>query len=175
METMMARRGEKFDRGAREHFVKVLGETASPTRAAAATGISRTWAYAAREGDLDFRVAWDKAVELAMERLLEESYRRAVDGVEEPVVQGGKVVWVRDPDTGEERPFSMTRYSDRLMEVLLKFRYPDQMADRLRADVKVDGLGLAPEALLRMTPDERRTLIALLTKYRDANDGSADR
>ena len=54
-------------------------------------------------GNLEFRVAWDKAVELAMERLLEESYRRAVDGVEEPVVQGGKVVWVRDPDTGEER------------------------------------------------------------------------
>ena len=25
-----------------------------------------------------------------MERLIEESYRRAVDGVEEPVVQGGK-------------------------------------------------------------------------------------
>lgn len=68
----------------------------------------------------------------------------------------------------------MTRYSDRLMEVLLKFRYPDQMADRLRADVRVDGLGLAPEALLRMTPVERRTLITLLTKYRGASDGSAD-
>jgi hypothetical protein len=48
-----------------------------------------------------------------MERPLEESYRWAVDGVEEPAVQGGKVVSVRDPDTGEERPFSMTRYSDR--------------------------------------------------------------
>jgi hypothetical protein len=110
-----------------------------------------------------------------MERLLEESYRRAVDGVGEPVVQGGRVVSVCDPDTGEERPFSVTRYSDRLMEVLLKFRYPDQMADRLRADVKVDGLGLAPEALLRMTASERRTLIELLTKYRNASDGPADR
>jgi hypothetical protein len=159
----------------REFAAAVLGETASPTRAAAAVGVSRTWAYAARDKHLDFRVAWDKAVELAMERLLEESYRRAVDGVEEPVVQGGRVVSVRDPDSGEERPFSVTRYSDRLMEVLLKFRYPDQMADRLRADVKVDGLGLSPEALLRMTPGERRTLIALLTKYRDASDGSADR
>jgi hypothetical protein len=69
----------------------------------------------------------------------------------------------------------VTRYSDRLMEVLLKFRYPEQMADRLRADVKVDGLGLAPEALLRMSPSERRTLVALLTKYRDASDGPDDR
>jgi hypothetical protein len=169
---MATRRREKFDRRAREHFLAVLGETASPTRAAAAVGVSRTWAYAAREKDLEFRVAWDQAVDLAMERLLEESYRRAVDGVEEPVVQGGRVVSVLDPGTGEERPFSVTRYSDRLMEVLLKFRYPDQMADRLRADVKVDGLGLAPEALLRMSPSERRTLIALLTKYRDASGGS---
>jgi hypothetical protein len=162
----MARRREKFDRSAREHFLAVLGQTASPTRAAAAVGVSRTWAYAARERDFEFKIAWDEAVDLAMERLLEESYRRAVDGVEEPVVQGGRVVSVRDPETGEERPFSVIRYSDRLMEVLLKFRYPDQMADRLRADVRVDGLGLAPEALLRMTPSERRTLIALLTKYR---------
>jgi hypothetical protein len=98
-----------------------------------------------------------------------------VDGVEEPVVQGGRVVWMRDPDTAEDRPFSVTRYSDRLMEVMLKFRYPEKMADRLRADVKVDGLGLAPEALLRMSPGERRTLIELLTKYRNAGDGPADR
>lgn len=91
------------------------------------------------------------------------------------MVPGGKVVWVRDPETGEDRPFSVTRYSDRLMEVMLKFRYPEKMADRLRADVRVDGLGLAPEALLRMTQDERRALISLLTKYRHASDGSTDR
>jgi hypothetical protein len=58
---------------------------------------------------------------------------------------------------------------------MLKFRYPEKMADRLRADVKVDGLGLAPEALLRMSTSERRTLITLLTKYRGASDGPADR
>jgi hypothetical protein len=49
------------------------------------------------------------------------------------------------------------------------------MADRLRADVKVEGLGLAPAALLRMTPDERRTLISLLTKYREVTSGSDER
>jgi hypothetical protein len=53
----MARRREKFDRRAREHFLGVLGETASPTRAAAAVGVSRTWAYAARDKDLAFSVA----------------------------------------------------------------------------------------------------------------------
>jgi hypothetical protein len=164
-------RPPKFTKAARDHFLEVLRATASPTRAAAAVGVSRTCAYLARDRDLAFRVAWDEATELAMERLLEESYRRAVDGVEEPVIQGGKVVSIRDPETGEERPFSVMRYSDRLMEVMLKFRYPDRMAERLRADVKIDGLGLAPEMLLKMSATERRALIALLTKYRDAGNG----
>lgn len=164
-------RPPKFTKAAREHFLEVLRSTASPTRAAAAVGVSRTCAYLARDKDLEFRVAWDNAVELAMDRLLEESYRRAVDGVEEPVISGGRVVSVRDPETGEERPFSVTRHSDRLMEILLKFRYPDRLAERLRADVKIDGLGLAPEALLKMSATERRALIALLTKYRYAGNG----
>src|SRR5215468_9975070 len=100
--TEVSRRREKFDRAAREHFLAVLRETASPTRAAAAVGVSRTLAYGRRDADLGFRAAWDAAVDLAMERLLEEGYRRAVDGVEEPVVQGGRVVSVLDPETGEE-------------------------------------------------------------------------
>lgn len=161
-------RPPKFTKAARDHFLEVLRATASPTRAAAAAGVSRTCAYLARDRDLEFRVAWDAAVELAMDRLVEESFRRAVDGVEEPVVQGGHVVAVRDPSTGEERPLSVTRYSDRLLEIMLKWRYPEKFAERMRADVKVEGLGLAPEALLAMTPVERQALIALLTKYRDA-------
>src|SRR5712691_9209903 len=138
-------RPPKFTKAKRDAFLAVLCDTASPTRAAAAAGVSRTCAYMARDRDLEFKIAWNDAVEMALDRLLEEGYRRAVDGFEEPAVSGGRVVVIRDPDTGDERPLSVTRYSDRLLEVLLKFRYPDRLAERLRADVKVDGLGLAPE------------------------------
>ena len=70
---------------------------------------------------------------------------------------------VADPETGDERPLTVRKYSDRLMEVLLKWRYGDQMADRLR--VKVDSTGLDAEALLRMSADERKALTGLLSKY----------
>ena len=74
-----------------------------------------------------------------------------------------RVSTVADPETGDERPLTVRKYSDRLMEVLLKWRYGDQMADRLR--VKVDSTGLDAEALLRMSADERKALTGLLSKY----------
>jgi len=49
------------------------------------------------------------------------------------------------------------------LEVLLKFRYGDQMADRLR--VKVEDTGLSADALLQMPAEERAQLVALLSKY----------
>ena len=57
----------------------------------------------------------------------------------------------------------MRQHSDRLLEVLLKFRYGEQMADRLR--VKVDSSGLDSQALLSMSAEERAQLVALLSKY----------
>ena len=47
--------------------------------------------------------------------------------------------------------------------MLLKFRYGDQMADRLK--VKVDSSGLDAQALLSMSAEERAQLVALLSKY----------
>ena len=52
----------------------------------------------------------------------------------------------------------------RLLEVLLKFRYGDQMADRLK--VKVEDTGLDADALLRMPSEERKALTELLAKYK---------
>jgi len=52
----------------------------------------RTCLYVVREKDLEFRIAWNDSAEMATDRLLEESYRRIVDGVEEPVASGGRVV-----------------------------------------------------------------------------------
>lgn len=162
---------QKFNDKARDLFLEVLAETASPKRAAEAVGVSRTLAYEYRKQDDEFRARWDAAVEVAMERLLEESFRRAVEGVEEPVVHGGRLA-TRTADDGDEVPLTVRRYSDRLLEVLLKFRYPDAMADRLRADVSVGGsLGIDAPALLRMSPEERASLKSILTKYAGGSDG----
>lgn len=148
----------------REVFFQVLEDTCSPKQAAAAAGISRNTAFYHKANDHEFRSRWDKAVEVALDALLDEAYRRAALGYDEPVIHQGRVATVADPETGEERPLTVRKHSDRLLEVLLKFRYGDQMADRLR--VKVEDTGLDAEALLRMPSEERKALTELLAKYK---------
>lgn len=146
-------------------FLSVLEETASPKAAAAAAGVVRSTAFYHRRNDLEFAAAWEAAVEVALDALLEEAYRRSVIGHDEPLVHQGKLSTVTDPVTGEERVQTIRKYSDRLMEVLLKWRYP-QMADKL--SVKVESTGLDAQSLLAMPADERAQLVALLSKYNAA-------
>lgn len=152
-------------------FLNVLSDTCSPKAAAATCGISRSAAYYARDNDLEFRAEWDKCIETALDTVLEESYRRAVKGVEEPVVFQGRISTTLDAE-GKERPLTITKYSDRLLEVLMKWRYGDKLADRLR--VRVEDTGLSPEALLAMPSEERAQLVALLSKYVTARPEQED-
>ncbi len=154
---------KKFTPKLKALFLRVLEDTASPKQAAQACGISRGLAFEYRAKDPDFKLQWEQAVEVAMDALLDEAYRRAAIGVEEPVIYQGQVSTVVDKATGEERPLTVRKHSDRLLEVLLKFRYGDQMADRLR--VKVDSSGLDAQALLSMSTEERAQLVTLLSKY----------
>jgi hypothetical protein len=72
-----------------------------------------------------FAAGWGEAEERAADALEAEAWRRAVVGVQEPLVSGGKVV--RDDDG---QPIAIRRYSDALMITLLKARRPDRFKDR---------------------------------------------
>lgn len=156
----------------RETFLQALADTCSPKAAAAAAGVSKQTCYYHREKDIEFRQAWDKCVDLALDAVLGESYRRAVVGVDEPVIFQGQVSKEVGPD-GTERPLTITKYSDRLLEVLMKWRYGDQLADRLRVRVE-ESTGLSPEALLAMPSEERAQLVALLSKYASSRPAKED-
>ncbi|KCB21870.1 hypothetical protein ACLQ8Z_09710 [Bordetella hinzii] len=163
---------KKFTAKVQDKFIQVLEDTCSPKQAAQACGISRRLAFEYKQKDTAFRAKWEQAIEVALDALLDEAYRRAALGVDEPVIHGGKVATTIDPETGKEMPLTVHKHSDRLLEVLLKFRYGEQMADRLK--VKVDSSGLDAEALLRMPSAERAQLMALLSKYnanKDEEDG----
>jgi len=165
---------KKFTPEVQELFLQILEDTASPKEAAQVCGISRRLAFEYKQNDLEFRRRWERAIEVAMDALLDEAYRRSCIGVEEPVIYQGQLSMSRDAATGEERPLTVRKHSDRLLEVLLKFRYGDQMADRLR--VKVEDTGLDVEALFRMPSEERAQLTVLLAKYqaskvKEENDG----
>ena len=99
----------------REVFFQVLEDTCSPKQAAAAAGISRNTAFYHKANDHEFRSRWDKAVEVALDALLDEAYRRAALGYDEPVIHQGRVATVADPETGEERPLTGTRSASRWM------------------------------------------------------------
>lgn len=163
---------KKFTPEVQELFLQILEDTASPKQAAQVCGISRRLAFEYKTKDLEFRRRWEQAIDVAMDALLDEAYRRACIGVEEPVIYQGQLSMTKDAATGEDRPLTVRKHSDRLLEVMLKFRYGDQLADRLR--VKVEDTGLSADALLRMPANERAQLVALLSKYNAAKPREED-
>jgi hypothetical protein len=103
----------------REHFVTQLYEHGNVTLAARSIGLSRQALYQAREGDPEFAAAWEDAVESYADLLEAECDRRAVLGVQRPVLYRGEVV---DVDYRE--------YSDSLLMFRLKALRPEKYRER---------------------------------------------
>lgn len=82
------------------------------SRAARAVDRSRMGAYKARDVDAQFAEDWDEALLEATDGLHYECYRRAVEGVPEPVFYQG------------DECGTITRYSDSLLMSLLKAHDP---------------------------------------------------
>lgn len=137
-------------------FLDALTDTGNVSGSARAVGISSTTVYALRDKDADFRAAWDQALEDSADTLEAEARRRAVQGVQEPVVYQGQLtpVWARHADGSlvmetyevdgkqHERPvqaldanghplwLTVTKYSDPLLALLLKGRRKKVFAER---------------------------------------------
>lgn len=117
-----ARRAKRPDtRGVdwRPAFLAALGQGGNVTAAAQAAGIDRTTAYLMRNHDPEFARGWVDNMDRAADLLEAEARRRAVIGVEEPIVYKGQV-------TGAVR-----RYSDTLLIFLLKGARPEKFRDRV--------------------------------------------
>jgi hypothetical protein len=128
----------KFTPLAKERFLEVLEDTCTVKTACEAIGISRNLAYTHRSDDLEFKRDWDAAIERALDALLGTAYTRA---------------------TSEK--------SDQVLITLLRFRYGDQMKERLAIQVE-QTTGLDPDTLLRMGAEDRSALQRLLAKYTQA-------
>jgi hypothetical protein len=115
----------KLTRERQERFLKALAETGIVSAAVEIAGTSRTRVYDLRKRDAGFAAGWEEAEERAADALETEAWRRAVVGVQEPLVSGGKVM--RDD---EGQPLAIRRYSDTLMLALLKARRPERFKDR---------------------------------------------
>ena len=135
----------KLTRERQERFLKALAETGIVSAAVEIAATSRTRVYELRKHDPAFAAGWEEAEERAADALEAEAWRRAVAGVPEPLVSGGKVV--RDDDG---QPIAIRRYSDALMIALLKARRPERFKDRAVVEHDItDGLADRLEAARR--------------------------
>lgn len=111
--------GEKNTPGHRKKFLEGLaaGMTPAVSCAAADLGYRTVWDW--KRDDPAFAQEWEMAVEHGVDLLEQEARRRAFEGVDRPVYQGGdKVGTVRE-------------YSDTLMTVLLKGRRKKVFSERI--------------------------------------------
>jgi hypothetical protein len=97
----------------RRRFWETLALTGCVRDAARVAGISNQAAYRRRQRDAAFRAEWNEALARSRTGLVATAYKRAVEGVEEPIISGGKIV-------GTKR-----RYSDSLLRMLLQASNPD--------------------------------------------------
>lgn len=100
-------------------FIEALADTGSVDAACRAVDMSQPGAYLLRRqpGAESFRAAWEKALELGVQRIEDVAMDRALNGVEVPVYSYGKLVGTR------------TAYNDRLLMFMLRNRAPGRFAD----------------------------------------------
>jgi hypothetical protein len=119
--------------------------TANVSRAAQVAGICRRSHYEWLASDATYAAAFQASGVEAIQVLEDEANRRAVEGVKEPVYQGGKLV-------GE-----VQRYSDTLLIFLLKGALPDKYRDNFKIDstAKITAEGeVAKNLAVLLSPEE---------------------
>lgn len=102
---------------------------ASVTKACEIADICRDTFYRWLREDADFNKAYQAAREQAIEALEDEATRRAYEGVDRPVYQGGKQVGM------------IREYSDTLLIFLLKAHRPQKYRDNIRQELTSAGGG----------------------------------
>ncbi len=128
-------------------FLLNLSLLGNRTRAARATGVCTATTWMWRRDDDNFRDRYNDAMKIAAELHEDEMYRRASEGVLEPVYQGGELVG------------SVRKFSDTLLIFALKGNMPDKYKERVEhtgAVSIIDRLKAARERALGRVPKEKK-------------------
>ncbi len=129
----------------------IVARTGSPKMASEAVGVSVATIHDHRRRDADFGARYGAAMDTAFHQVLSKAFERSM---------------------ADEEP------SDRLIEVLLKFRWPERLNGFLAftaegGSVAAAPAGLDPRIIARMEPADRAALIGLLGRYLAAETEAA--
>lgn len=106
-----------------DRFLELLAQGHTIVHACAESKLPRQTAYNRRDKDEYFAIEWERALEAGIQVLEQEARRRAVDGVDEPIVYQGVVT-----DT-------VRKFSDTLLIFLLKAKRPAVYRDNVRTEI----------------------------------------
>jgi hypothetical protein len=141
----------KFTVAARRKFLETLARGSTFTAAAEACGVSREAIYKRRRKDPTFAASIEAALSTGNQAIDDEIWRRAIDGVDEPIVSAGKII-------GTKRV-----YSDSLLIRLAESRMPEKY--RHRSETQLTGKDGGPVAVQDMMPLEvQQRLAAILQR-----------
>ena len=140
-------------------FIAALADTGSVAGAAREVGMSVQSCYRLRRspGAENFAAAWEAAIQEASKRLADIAFERAINGVDEPVLdKQGNCIYLR------------TRHNDRLLMFLLRAHQPERYRNAHQnmrrpsepSPPKVPKLAQAIRTLEPATPAEPHTLMA---------------
>lgn len=130
-------------------FLKILSEIPSIRGASRAVGLDHKQPYKWAEADPVFARKFENAKAAGVGKIEAEAMRRAAEGVERYVVQGGRVVM--DPND-PKKPLTIREFSDNLMNTLLKAHGGPEY--REKSSVELTGENGGPVKSVTMTLEE---------------------
>jgi hypothetical protein len=164
-------------------FLAALRETANIRMSAELACVGRATVYTRRNSDPDFAREMSEAIEDAVDALKLEVRRRALNGIDEPVIYKGQIMgsWINEqgkqvlPNTPGSSfvPLTVKKYSDVLMMFLLKAHKPGEFRDNVRiehtgsdgGDINVKHNGMTAEQFSALSQEEKMRVL----RERNAN------
>jgi len=153
--TQQVSKTEAAKKKRQDAFLAEYRQCATITHAAAIALISRQRHYKWLEKDSTYAEAFEEAKVEATDALVSEARRRAIQGIEEPVIYQGKL-----STSSDGKPLVIRKYSDVLLIFLLKGALPEVYRERHEL-TGGGGAPLIPDPGRKILTDEKlRTLIA---------------
>lgn len=140
---MSDRTEKQYDR-----FLAELALTGNISEACRIAGLNRRGVYHMREVNSEFAARWAEAIDTYVDRIEREAFRRAVEGIEDPLTHQGRFSYelrlnpdgsvmkdaAGDPmfeldENGRPKRLSVRKYSDALLQTLLKGNLPGKYRD----------------------------------------------